>query len=133
MKDYILSGVEMNTINLPRKKPGNKRVASDRDRSAKNDGKLSASNKGVLKYDRMPHQNEQASVVKELGHIVPDKFQRASNSIKNYWDAPFITEIRDKAFEEICSAVDKIAPGGCRFFRRGDDGWGFWELSLNKP
>jgi len=122
----------MTTINLPRKKPRNKSTASDRDRSVKSDGKLSASNKGTLNYNRMPHQNEQASVVKELGLIIPDKFQRASNSIKNYWDAPFVTEIRDKAFEEICLAVDKIAPEGCGFFRRGDEGWGFWELSLNK-
>lgn len=122
----------MNLVNLPRKKPKDKLAAVDRGKSSKNDGRLPALNKGILKYNRMPHQNEQASVIKELEHIVPDKFQRASNCIKNYWDAPFVTEIRDKAFEEICSAVDKIAPEGCGFFRRGDAGWGFWELSLKK-
>jgi len=122
----------MNFVNLPRKKPKKKLAAADPGKSSKSDGRLSASNKGVLNYDKMPHRNEQASVIKELEHIVPDKFQRASNCIKNYWDAPFVTEIRDKAFEEICSAVDKIAPEGCGFFRRGNDGWGFWELNLNK-
>ncbi len=133
MKNHVLLGVEMNLFNMPRKKPKNKLNKADRGKSSRSDGRLSASNKGVLNYNRMPHQNEQASVIKELGHIVPDRFQRASNCIKDYWDAPFVTEIRDKAFEEICSAVDKIAPEGCGFFRRGDDGWGFWELSLNKP
>ena len=122
----------MNLVNLPRKKAKKKLAAADRAKSLKSDGRLPALNKGILNYNRMPHQNEQASVIKELEHIVPDKFQRATNCIKNYWDAPFVTEIRDKAFEEICSAVDKIAPEGCGFFRRGDSGWGFWELSLNK-
>jgi len=132
MEKYALAEVVMKFINLPRKKLKDKLAPPDRGKSSKNDGKLPLSYKGVLNYNRMPHQNEQASVVKELGHIIPDKFQRASNFIKNYWDAPFVTEIRDKAFREICSAVDNIAPEGCGFFRRGNDGWGFWKLSLKK-
>jgi hypothetical protein len=122
----------MDLFNMPRKKPMSKLAAADRVKSSKSDGRLSASNKGILNYNKMPHQNEQASVIKELGRIIPDKFRRASNCIKGYWDAPFVAEIRDKAFEEICSAVDKIAPEGCGFFKRGDYGWGFWELSLKK-
>jgi hypothetical protein len=122
----------MNLISLTRKKTMNKNAGGNSGKSLKSDGKLPILYKGILNYNRLPHQNEQASVIKELGHIVPEKFQKASNSIKNYWDAPFVTETRDKAFEEICSAVDKIAPEGCGFFRRGDVGWGFWELSLNK-
>jgi hypothetical protein len=132
MKNHVQSGANMTSINFPTKKPKNKLAETDRGKSSKSDGRLSASNKGILNYNKMPHQNEQASVIKELGHIVPDKFQRASNCIKDYWDAPFVTEIRDKAFEEICSAVNKIAPEGCGFFKRGDYGWGFWELSLKK-
>jgi hypothetical protein len=122
----------MNLINMPRKKTKSKPAAADRGKSSKSDGRLPDSNKGILNYNKMPHQNEQASVIKELGHIVPDKFQRASNCIKDYWNAPFVTEIRDKAFEEVCTAVDKIAPEGCSFFKRGKDGWGFWELNLKK-
>jgi len=122
----------MNLINMPRKKTKNRPAMADRGKSSKSDGKLPDSSKGTLNYNKLPHQNEQASIIKELGHVVPDKFQRANNCIRDYWNAPFVTEIRDKAFEEICSAVDKIAPEGCGFFKRGDDGWGFWELSLKK-
>jgi hypothetical protein len=122
----------MNFINIPRGKPKDRPAVADRGKSSKNYGKLSLKHKGILNYNRMPHQNEQASVIKELGHIVPDNFQKASNCIKNYWEAPFVTAIRDKAFGEICTAVDNIAPEGCGFYRRGDDGWGFWELNPNK-
>ena len=122
----------MSSINLPRKKPGNKPVAPERGKSLKTDGRLSVSNKGVLNYSRKPHENEQASVVKELGNIVPGKFQRASNSIKGYWNTQFVTETRDKAFEEICEAVDKIAPEGTGFYRHHDEGWGFWKQPSSK-
>lgn len=122
----------MNLINLPGKKTKKKTSARDRVKTPKNDARLPDSNKGILNYGKMPHQNEQASVIKELEQIVPDRFQRANNCIKDYWNAPFVTEARDKAFEEICSAVDKIAPIGCGFFKRGKEGWGFWELDLKK-
>jgi len=87
--------------------------------------KLSDTYIGILDINKVQLDIERADVVRTLEVHLPSNRTYERKIIKQYWMAP--NKRKDKIFDKLVSAVDRIAPEGC-YFGEKRALWGFWKI-----